>query len=80
MYAFGVVLWCLLFARDCDEPEETLDYLMMTKTFVWSFPMLLYKNVLENLLHPDPVIRWDILKLIETLGTASWLSERVQQL
>ncbi|XP_059153409.1 uncharacterized protein LOC131939225 [Physella acuta] len=80
MYALGVVLWCLLFQCDCDEPEETLDYLKMTKTFVWPFPMLLYKNVLENLLHPDPASRWDISQLIETLGEAAWLAERVQQL
>ncbi|XP_059153410.1 uncharacterized protein LOC131939226 [Physella acuta] len=80
MYALGVVLWCLLFQCDCDEPEETLDYLKMTKTFVWPFPMLLYKNVLENLLHPDPASRWDISQLIETLGAAAWLAERVQQL
>ncbi|XP_059177819.1 uncharacterized protein LOC131957126 [Physella acuta] len=73
VYALGVVLWCLLFQADIHNP---VDYLDVTHTHDWPFSMLFYKWVLLNVLQPDPALRWDIEKMVKSLGQADWLAER----
>lgn len=73
VYSLGVVLWCLLFQDDIQNP---VDYLDVTNTYDWPFSMLFYKWVLLNVLQPDPVLRWDIERMVKSLGEADWLAER----
>ncbi|KAI8786867.1 CBL-interacting serine/threonine-protein kinase 16 [Biomphalaria glabrata] len=81
VFALGVVLFCLIFEKDVEDLDETsMSYLDMVKTYIWTFPVHFYKNVLECMLEPDPKARWDMRGLIKGLGQASWLAARVSNL
>ncbi|KAI8793155.1 CBL-interacting serine/threonine-protein kinase 16 [Biomphalaria glabrata] len=77
IYALGVVLFCLIFEKDV---TQRLDYLTMVKTYIWTFPLHFYKNVLEHMLEPEPDARWDMYSLVSALGQAYWLTDRVKLL
>ncbi|XP_059175899.1 sperm motility kinase Y-like [Physella acuta] len=76
IYALGVALWCILFEKDSQDIE---DYLGIARSYTGRYPCIFYKWILENVLHPDPELRWDISQLIQGL-CRSWLEDRAKAL